>query len=253
MSRSETPGVGEVNVQSQTAEVGRFATDVDVRPIDRMGDDASVIKAMMVSTEGAASMERTEHAGRINFLMANRHGTPFEHNSMTFFVAAPIFVFREFHRHRIGFSYNEMSGRYTQLPARFYIPSRSRPMKQEGKPGHYIYVPEADDAAFVATLADLTDAYEHAYDAYERILARGHAKEIARACLPVAIFSEMYVTCNARSLMAFLSLRTKFEGAKFPSYPQHEIELVAKKMEAGFAEWFPLTHAAFCEHGRVSP
>lgn len=234
-------------------ETLEITTETRVDFLDFMGGDDSIVQAMMVSTLGSASLDETEHAGRINFLMKNRHGTPFEHNSLKFFVAAPIFVFREFHRHRIGFSYNEMSGRYKQLPATFYIPGRDRPMKQVGKPGAYTFVPEDDDELFLATIDDLCGAYEHAYRAYERILARGHAKEIARACLPVAIFSEMYVTCNARSLMSFLSLRTRFEGSTFPSYPQWEIERVALAMEKFFANLFPLTYKAFCDNGRVAP
>lgn len=227
--------------------------EVGVKLLDHMGGDDSVVKAMLVSTQGEQSLEATATAGRINFLMANRHGTPFECNSMTFFVAAPIFVFREFHRHRIGFSYSEASARYKVLPPEFYIPGPDRPLKQVGKAGHYIFVPEEDERAFHATVDDLCKSYLFSYRTYERILARGHAKEIARACLPVAIFSQMYVTCNARSLMSFLSLRTKDEDSTFPSYPQYEIEMVARLMEKEFATLFPLTHQAFQDNGRVSP
>jgi thymidylate synthase (FAD) len=255
-------------------ETLEFTSEVRADLLDVMGGDDSIIKAMLVSTQGSESLDASATPGRINFLMSNRHGTPFEHNALTFFVAAPIFVFREFHRHRIGFSYNEMSGRYTQLPALFYIPDRNRPLVQTGKPGNYIFIAEEDEEKFQDTIDDLTDAYEHAYRAYEAIMARGHAKEIARACLPVAIFSEMYVTCNARSLMSFLSLRTKaaaktfsydasegayyraqddVEHSMFPSFPMHEIEMVARKMEAAFAEHFPLTYASFNQNGRVSP
>ena len=242
--------------------------------LSHTGGDDSVVKAMLVSTKGDESLDAEATPGRINFLMENRHGTPFEHNYFTFFVAAPIFVFREFHRHRIGFSYNEMSGRYSKLPAEFYVPGRERPLIQKGKPGRYIFVPEDDDELFMATIEDLCKSYEFSYRTYERIMARGHAKEIARACLPVGIYSQMYVTCNARSLMSFLSLRTKadsywtpygqnevgadlFEpnpgGSKFPSYPQHEIELVARRMETEFARVMPLTFESFCNNGRVSP
>jgi thymidylate synthase (FAD) len=81
----------------------------------------------------------------------------------------------------------------------------------------------------------------------------GVAREVARMVLPVNIFSSCYVTMNARSLMAFLSLRTKREGSHFPSFPQREIEMVAEQYERRFAEAFPITHEAFCEHGRVAP
>ncbi len=182
--------------------------------------------------------------------MRNRHGTPFEHNAMTFLISAPIFVFREFHRHRIGWSYNEESGRYKQLDPVFYIPGADRALVQVGKPGHYTYVPGADGQLF-DQVERMIAAYHAAYDAYEAALEAGIAREVARAVLPVATFSSMYATCNARSLMAFLSLRTKREGSTFPSFPQREIEMVAEKMEAEFARLFPITHAAFDQHGRA--
>ena len=97
------------------------------------------------------------------------------------------------------------------------------------------------------------DSYRQAYDAYQEMLAAGVAREVARAVLPVGLFSSMYATCNARSLMHFLSLRTKNEQAKVPSFPQREIEMVAEKMEAAWATLMPLTHAAFNKNGRVAP
>jgi thymidylate synthase (FAD) len=177
--------------------------------------------------------------------------SPFEHNSMTFFVSAPIFVFREFMRHRV-FSYNEESGRYRKLEPVFYVPGPERKLVQEGKPGRYVFVdgtPEQHKIADEATRR----ACEHAYAAYLEMLEAGIAREVARGVLPVATYSSMYVTCNARALMGFLSLRTKREDSRFPSFPQREIEMVAEKMEAEWAKLMPLTHAAFNEHGRVSP
>jgi thymidylate synthase (FAD) len=85
------------------------------------------------------------------------------------------------------------------------------------------------------------------------MLAAGVAREVARGVLPVATYSSMYVTLNARSLMNFLSLRTKREGSTFPSFPQREIEMVAEKMEDLWAPLMPITHAAFCDAGRVAP
>lgn len=235
----------------------RLRTDVRAQLVDSMGSDASVVAAARVSTFGRDSEEwlstpPEESSGLIRFLMRNRHGTPFEHNSMTFLVEAPIFVFREFHRHRIGWSYNEESARYRQLEPVFYVPDEGRPLVQIGKPGAYEFVPgTADDQA--ATTGTLGQAYAETYGHYEYLLRRGVAREVARMCLPVGIYSSMYATCNARSLMAFLSLRTRDERAVFPSKPQHEIELVARAMEAEFAAQFPITYAAYCENGRVCP
>lgn len=227
-------------------------SDMTVEKVGFMGGDETIIQAMMVSTKGADALEEEATYGRISFLMKNRHGTPFEHNSMMFYVEAPIFVFREFHRHRIGFSYNEMSGRYKELPPMFYVPDENRKLIQVGKPGHYEFI-TGTEKQYAVTLEVLKSSYNYAYDAYQVMLDNKVAKEVARACLPVAIYSAMFVTCNARSLMAFLSLRTKRDNTTFPSYPQREIEMVAEEMENLFEAQFPLTYNAFNEHGRVAP
>jgi thymidylate synthase (FAD) len=177
--------------------------------------------------------------------------SPFEHNSMTFFVQAPIFVFREMMRHRIA-SYNEESGRYRQLEPVFYVPGPDRKLIQEGKPGHYDFVDGTAEQHKLVTEATKR-ACEHAYGAYLEMLQAGVAREVARGVLPVATYSSAYVTMNARSLMHFLSLRTRREDSRFPSFPQREIEMVAEQMEAEWARLMPLTHAAFEAHGRVSP
>ena len=216
-----------------------------------------MVFAARVSTAGESSLadvgaDASSSKGLIGYLMRERHGSPFEHNSFTFFVSAPIFVFREFMRHRAGFSYNEESGRYRELKAVFYVPGPDRRLRQEGKPGAYVFVegtPEQHEVTGRAT----RDACTQAYAAYQEMLAAGVAREVARTVLPVGTYSSMYVTCNARSLMAFLSLRTAREDSRFPSYPQREIEMVAEQMEAHFAVAMPLTHAAFDAAGRVSP
>lgn len=232
----------------------QFRSDVTVELVNSMGNDASIADAARVSTLAEASQgsDIEKAVGLLNFLMKNRHGTPFEHNSMTFFVQAPIFVFREFMRHRIGFSYNEESGRYRELRPIFYIPDRKRNLVQTGKPGAYEFVP-GDDIMYARMENSMEGAYEESYKRYQAMLQAGVAREVARSVLPVGIFSSMYVTCNARSLMAFLSLRTKRLDSRFPSYPQREIEMVAEKMEVEFAALFPITYNVFNKNGRVSP
>jgi len=229
-----------------------FTSELTADLMETRASDDAVVKAMLISTMGDEAIDQGANYGRINFLMKNRHGTPFEHNMMTFYVKAPIFVFREFHRHRIGWSYNEMSGRYKELPPTFYIPPRHRPLVQEGKPGAYEFVP-GDPAQYAEAEYILKRGYEIAYKHYTSLLELNVAKEVARAALPVGIYSEMYATCNARSLMAFLSLRTKEPTSMFPSYPQWEIEQVARHMEEAFAKLMPMTYKAFCDNGRVCP
>src|SRR5690606_32083165 len=121
-----------------------FRDDVTVQLIRSAAQDSDVVWSARVSTAGETSVSAVdqdpqEAKGLINFLLKNRHGTPFEHNSMTFMISAPIFVFREFHRHRVGWSYNEESGRYRQLEPVFYLPSTDRKLIQVGKAGHYTF------------------------------------------------------------------------------------------------------------------
>ena len=184
--------------------------------------------------------------------MRDRHGSPFEHSSMTFLITAPIFVFREFHRHRAGWSYNEESGRYRELDPVFYIPGADRKLVQQGRPGQYEFVDGTADQHRLVSEA-MSAAYHQCYALYQDMLSNGIAREVARAVLPVGLYSSMYATCNARSLMHFLSLRTTHDQAAVPSFPQREIEMVAEQMEARWAKLMPLTHQAFNDHSRRRP
>lgn len=233
-----------------------FRSDVSVELVRASASDADVVWSARVSTMGEQSLEDVtadpeRSKGLINYLMRDRHGTPFEHNSMTFFVSAPIFVFREFMRHRIA-SYNEESGRYRELRPVFYVPGPERRLVQKGKPGAYEFF-EGTTEQYETVVAETQRACAEAYAAYRRMLDAGVAREVARGVLPVATYSSMYVTMNARSLMNFLSLRTKREGTMFPSFPQREIEMVAERMEELWAGLMPLTHESFCASGRVAP
>jgi thymidylate synthase (FAD) len=246
----------EENPTGDVAPRIEFRSDVTVELVKSAASDSDVIWAARVSTKGEASLEDvdadpTRAQGLINYLMRDRHGTPFEHTSLTYFVSAPIFVFREFMRHRIA-SYNEESGRYRELRPVFYVPGPDRNLIQQGKPGAYEFVPGTAEQHAVV-VSETENACEVAYAAYQRMLSAGVAREVARGVLPVATYSSMYVTMNARALMNFLSLRTKREGSHFPSYPQREIEMVADAMEVEWAALMPLTHAAFEAHGRVAP
>ncbi|MER7771906.1 FAD-dependent thymidylate synthase [Kitasatospora sp. NPDC096140] len=234
-----------------------FRSDVTVELVRSSAADSDVIWAARVSTAGEQSLEALSQdpeksKGLINFLMRDRHGTPFEHNSMTFFISAPIFVFREFHRHRSGWSYNEESGRYRELHPVFYVPAEDRKLVQQGRPGKYEFH-EGTPEQHRTTTEAMEAAYRESYTRYQEMLAAGVAREVARAVLPVGLFSSMYATCNSRSLMHFLSLRTKRDNATVPSFPQREIEMVAEQMEQQWAQLMPLTHAAFEKHGRVAP
>ena len=232
-------------------------SEVTVELVKHTATDSDVLFAARVSTVGEQSLDEMgkdpeRSKGLINYLMRDRHGSPFEHNSMTFFISAPIFVFREFMRHRVGWSYNEESGRYRELQPVFYVPDTSRKLVQQGRPGKYVFV-EGTPEQHNFVEQSMEESYRRAYRTYQEMLAQGVAREVARAVLPVGLFSSMYATCNARSLMHFLGLRTQHELAKVPSFPQREIEMVGEKMEEQWAKLMPLTHSAFNANGRVAP
>jgi thymidylate synthase (FAD) len=245
-------------VSDEAKEIS-FRSDVTVELVRHSASDADVIFAARVSTQGEQTLEDASSGadaterdrGLINYLMRDRHGSPFEHNSMTFYVQAPIFVFREFMRHRIA-SYNEESGRYRELRPVFYVPGPERKLVQVGKPGAYDFE-DGSQEQHDLTVSEIKASCTQAYESYQRMLDAGVAREVARAVLPVTLYSSMYVTMNARSLMNFLSLRTKREGTHFPSFPQREIEMVADKMEAAWESLMPMTAAAFSAGGRVAP
>lgn len=232
-----------------------FRDDVKVELVNSMASDCSVVDAARISTEtghgmtGVRDYERDR--GLIKYLMKHRHGTPFEHNSFTFRVECPIFVAREFFRHRMA-SYNEESGRYKQLEGVFWVPQPSRGLVQEGKPGHYIMKP-GEKWQYDYAVRAITDVAEYAYARYETMLENGICREVARAVLPLAIYTSFYVTMNARALMNFLSLRIDDPDNSYVTKPQYEIEQVALSMQGHFSRHMPLTYDAFDEHGRVAP
>lgn len=225
-----------------------------VRLDDSMADDLSVVNSARVSF-GKRSDYIIEEAtgekglsvadqGLINFLLRERHGTPFEHNAFKFHVKAPIFVFREWQRHRIG-SFNEMSARYMELPGEWYIPEPENVRVRVGKPGHYTYEPADIELAETFCRALAVDC-ALSYDNYINALTNGIAPEQARMFLHVNHYSEMYWTVNARSLMNFLRLRNAASA-------QWEIRQYAAEIEKIFDRVMPVTHAAFEANGRVAP
>lgn len=241
----------------------KFISDITVNLEQVLATDEQVLRAAKVSTKGDKVAEELidqgEVVGLIRYLMQHRHGTPFEHNMFTFFVHAPIFVWREWHRHRIGFSYNEESARYKKLDPVFYIPPPNRPMFKvdNWKPGKPKFMPleevDAGPEKYTTLLYNLSNSYKIAYSAYEQNLSMGFDPGLARDCLPVGIYSSCWVTCNARSLMSFISLRTHNPDARDISYPLYEIEVAARKAEEVLKQHMPITHEAFINTGYRAP
>jgi thymidylate synthase (FAD) len=215
-----------------------------VRLDESMASDLSVVNAARVSF--ARRKEEMDEAdeGLVRFLMRDRHGTPFEHNAFRFHIRAPLFVAREWFRHRMG-SFNEFSMRYARATDDFYVPEPEDVRTQVGKPGAYSFDPVDSDVAEEAR-EELRAVYEAAYGAYERMVERGVARELARCAIPMGAYTEFYWTVNARSLMNFVSLRAA-ETA------QREIRRYADACERFFADEMPVTYAAFVASGRVAP
>jgi thymidylate synthase (FAD) len=215
-----------------------------VRLDDAMASDLSVVNAARVSFARRKDEMDEGDEGLIRFLMRDRHGTPFEHNSFRFHIRSPIFVAREWMRHRVG-SFNEFSMRYAKATDEFYVPDADDVRSQVGKPGAYSFEPVSPELA-EQTREDLRAVYEHAYATYERLVEAGVARELARSVMPVGAYTEFFWTINARSLMNFVSLRAA-ETA------QREIRRYADACEMFLAERMPVTHAAFVAAGRVAP
>lgn len=222
------------------AWVSNFADElpegVDRHIIDRW--KSSGLKSTRYWYNGDERVEKTEKRieGLINFLYRERHMSPFEHGSMTFMIDTPIFVAREFMRHRT-WSYNETSGRYKELSPRFYLVNSERPLTQKGKVGAYRFE-EGSTEQYGTTFAQTQIAYSHSWRSYQEMLNAGVAKEVARNVLPVGTMTQFYATANPRNVMQFLLLRNDPNAL-------HEIREVAKAIEVEFAKQMPLTYAAF--------
>jgi thymidylate synthase (FAD) len=215
-----------------------------VRLDGAMADDLSVVNGARVSfARRKTEMDDSDEA-LIRFLMRDRHGSPFEHNAFRFHIRCPIFVAREWMRHRVG-SFNEFSLRYAQATDDFYVPAADDVRTQVGKPGAYRFEPVEEELA-EETREQLRAVYEQAYATYQELVEKGVARELARLALPVGAYTQFYWTVNARSLMNFISLRNS-------EFAQLEIRRYAEAVESFFAQLMPVTYASFVDGGRIGP
>jgi thymidylate synthase (FAD) len=240
---------------------------IEVKLIQSVGGDHIIVAAAKVSTSGEdalkfALIENAEgNEGLINYLIKHHHGTPFEHSLLTFFIHAPAFVWWEWVRHRVGMtidcpemSFNLESGRYKKLEPVFWIPSIDR--KMVPSPIHKSARPDfvqMDELSYNQLIHIMYESYETSWKCYIKSIELGVANEVARAQLGFGVYYSGWVTCNPRSLMSFLSLRTHDPNAKFVSYPQYEIEIPARITEQFLEKGWPITHAAFNKNGRTAP
>lgn len=203
-----------------------------VRYIDHLGTDLRIVEAARISYQ-SPSKGPEQDKKLLFYLYRNRHTSPFEQCSITFNIRMPIFVMRQFVRHRT-FRLNEVSGRYSELPADFYVPAEWRGQAKSDKQGS-----ESLAALPQHTAAEIMGKVcSDAYAAYQRLLELGVAKEMARFVLPVAIYTEIYVNCDLHNLMHFLTLRQS-------EHAQREIQDVVEAMRWIAAELFPWTFEAF--------
>lgn len=190
-----------------------------LRLVDSMGDDLSIVRNARVSYNAAwrAGDDAGSDARLINYLMTNGHNTPFESVTATFEVKAPIFVLRQWHRHRTQ-SYNELSARYRELPTDFYIPeldqitTQSKDNKQMRTDEQNEFAKEIEEAMYEQNIS--------AFQTYKKLLNRGCPREIARSVLPTGTYSHMFATANLHNWFGFLRERLH-------EHAQYEIRVYA--------------------------
>lgn len=205
------------------------------------------VVSKQLSTDSVQDMSDSAKQGFINFLMRNRHGTPFEMPDIIVNIDVPIFVSREQVRHRMS-SINEASARYSVLEAKYYIPPEGRSLVQIGKPSEYMFS-QGTKRQRRQLNRWLKLSYFVSDFAYRHLLKAGITREIARLVNPVGMHTKLTVKMNLRAWMNYLNLRIESDKSK----PQFEIQQVAKQVEAIFAKEFPFTYNAFIKYGRVQP
>lgn len=210
-----------------------------VRLVDSMGSDLSVTRAARVSydAEWLAGVDTGSDARLINYLARNNHSTPFEAVTATFEVKAPIFVFRQWHRHRT-FSYNELSARYRELPEEFYVPELSQITTQHTD-NKQMRTDEINPHA-LAIRETMMTTNASSFETYRLMLAKGCPRELARSVLPLGTYSHMFCTANLLNLIKFINLRDH-------DHAQHEIRVYATAMKEMLRTVAPVSIAAWCD------
>lgn len=224
-----------------------FSSDITVKLRDRWGSDHAVPETARVSSRGFDDIfmdvdEFTLTDGDINLitmLSENGHTSPFEHMGASFYLDVPIFVMREWMRHRTQ-SYNEVSGRWKVLEGRFYVPDYDRPTRQIGRTGEYSFVADGLTNSFARQ--GIMAANHNAWHEYEYMLDHAVAKEVARMCLPVNIYTQVIVSANYLNWVRFLNLRATPQA-------MHEIRDAAFQVKAALTEQFPISSAAWFKDG----
>lgn len=210
--------------------------------VQHVGDDKSVVNAARISFGGDSDAPLDDRDEKlIRYLLRHQHGSPFEHNLITFKVVCPIFVDRQMVRHRVGVSKNEVSARYVEVQERNFTPPRFRKQAPSNRQASV----EDDGTLDQAAAARVWQAaWQQAFGAYQDLLRLGVTREQARGVLPLSLYTESYYTFNVRSLLHFLELRDH-EGAQYETrlFARALAELAEPLFPVTFREW-RLLHAA---------
>ena len=216
----------------------------EIKIIDNMGTDIDVVRAARTSHQASDKSGDNPEADAklLKFLMNSGHNTPFESVVLKFYVKAPIFVFRQWHRHRTQ-SYSEASARYTVLPEEFYIPEphlvgKQHPTNKQARVTNYEELTHREQLIIDGMLLAMRVHNKQSFTLYKQMLKNGMPKELARSVLPVSTYSEMFTTINLHNLFGFL-------WERMHEHAQYEIRVYANAMFELIEPIVPVAAAAF--------
>lgn len=210
-----------------------------VHVVDHMGSDLSVVNAARISFGKRKAKFDEKDTALIAYLAEHEHTAPFRHAFVTFHIKAPIFVLRQWMKHVVGCSWNEISGRYVEFEPEFYLPEDFRLQSTNNKQGSHGRLGETDNAN---TRIKLSEGYNSAYCLYREMLANGVCREQARLILPLATYSEVYWTASLQAIAHFLHLR-------LDSHAQKEIREYATAVKEQAQNLFPEAMRALFPEG----
>lgn len=210
--------------------------DIKASYVQHVGSDLMVVRAAKVSTGKEAVAMDEKAQGLIRYLAKNHHDTPFEMCDVTFLIECPIFIARQFHRHR-SMSYNEWSGRYSIVGENFYIPDVLKKQGIENKQGSEGEFTEVENKDMIELMK--YQVYK-AVETYDKLLDKGVSKELARMILPQNMMTKFYAKANLRNLMHYCSLRCD-------KHAQFEHQYLAKQMFNELLKMFPISVGALAK------
>lgn len=208
-----------------------FRSDCTVELLQHTGSEAMIVQAARQSTQGK-NAKAVDNGRFIGFLAGEGHLVPLEHNILTFHLEVPIFVSRQIVKYRHS-SISEESGRYREMEGVFYVPGSERPVVQTGRTGDYVF--EADPRKNDLAGQVIKVSSQNSWSDYECLLGLGVAKEVARMCLPVNLYSSMVVSMNLIGWLHFVSQRATLA----PSHGQYEIAMVADAVGVQIEALYP--------------